>query len=283
MNNMQAQEAGTQADSIITSLSTPSQPEEAAEQVPTPAQDGNWEARFKGYKKSSDTTIHTLRQQVANLDSLQAKVDMLERQNEDLVAASPVAQNPMTDLFSEEEASAVDKYVDSKVGTMQGEVDRLKADAKTRQDREDTIKTQSTHMSIVESVKNSVSNYDEIDSNPDFISYMNEPDNFGNIRLNLLRTAKSAIPPDIDRIVRFYIEFNATLDKEPERVYTQQELLQNPASHPSPRLEVEQPTSGTVWDQATISQFYKDKAIGKIGPKQAKALELEMYAALGGG
>ena len=37
---------------------------------------------------------------------------------------------------------------------------------------------------------------------------------------------------------------------------------------------------GIQWDTATTSQFYKDRATGKIPPEEAEALEADLYRSL---
>ena len=69
--NSQAAQAGEKADALIKQLATPGEAIEAtdtsvevldqAQPVQPTAPENDWEKRFKGYRSSTDKTLHTLR------------------------------------------------------------------------------------------------------------------------------------------------------------------------------------------------------------------------------
>jgi len=293
IRNTQATAAGEQADEIIKQLANPgaaietekttvevldqAQPVEGQIDSGVTAPADNWENRYKGYKSSTDSTIHSLRQQVQQFDLMKDRLDGLESENNKLKEHIPQTPDEMMELFSKEELDGFNKLVDGKVGDLQGEVRRLQSEAELREQERAEEMNLAQHRDIVSAVARSVPEYAKVDVDPAFSKYMSEPDSFGNIRLELLKQAKALIPPDIGRIVQFYKDFVAM---QPKQGYTQQELLQTPQSTPASGVTTPQAT-GRIWTQALISQFYKDRATGKIGKEEATELEKEMYASLG--
>jgi len=295
MKNQQANEAGQHADDLIKNLANPSAPlvtdntevqvvdkakpieVEAPKVEPQPPSE-NWENRFKGFKASTDKTIHTLRQQVSQFDLMKGENETLKKQLEEAQAKTPSSPDEMLNLFSQEELDGFNKMVEGKVGGLQSEVDSLQTKLNHAQEVESEALQANAHQQVVDAVAAAVPNYREIDYDPEFAAFMNEPDTFGNIRKDLLIRAKHSNPPDISRIVQFYVEFgnNKPAQEEQQPSFTQQELLQTPSSTPSSGKEMPQGT-GIVWDTATISQFYKDKAVGKISPQRAAELEQDLY------
>lgn len=294
MQNRQAQEAGERADEIINKLSNPSQAidtdkatVEVLDQVtpvvttpePTPVDDGNWENRFKGIKASSDKTIHALRQQVSQFDLFKEENDRLKKDLADAKAKIPDTPNELLKHFSEEEVDGITKAVDGKVSGLQNEVERLQKELGSVKEEDAKAAASKAHRQIVDAVASAVPEYSKIDVNPKFNDYMNALDSFGNVRYDMLMRAKNSTPPDIGRIVQFYVDFAKTeieVQDEPRKQYTQQELLQNPNSSPSARAEAPQ-SLGIHWDLPTIQRFYKDKKIGKIPIEMAEKLEQDLY------
>lgn len=301
MSNQQANEAGTRADEIIKQLANPSDDivtDKATVKVidqatPAPAanpQNHNWEERFNKYKASSDSTIHALRKQAQQFDMLKAENESLKQTLTKVEDQLPKTPNGLTELFSDEEIDGVQKMVSGEVDELKATVEQLKAQQTRARDAELQAESQKVHVAIVNAVKQSVPEYESIDKDPGFSKWMQEPDEFGNIRYDLLVTAKATTPPDIGRIVQFYRDYSGVPRQQQEvqvaqpKVrtprYTQQELLQQPSSHTGASAP-QQEGLGIAWTTATASQFYKDKALGKINPEDAQLLEADLYRAMG--
>lgn len=296
MANKQAREAGNKADEIIKNLANPSgqlvtenttvdvldkaQTVEPTQNEPTQVQTENWEKRFKTYKASTDQTLHTLRQNASTFNLLEEQNNTLKKQLEETQAKIPETPNEMLDLFSEEEVNGLGKMFDGKVGVLTNKVVSLEEELEVFREKEKRDAKVSAHQHVVDLLKARIPEYTNIDRNPKFGEYMNSIDEFGNNRFDLLMRAKESTPPDINRIVQFYVEFanQATqVQEEPNKQFTQQELLQNPTSTSSNGGETPRGL-GINWTQALVSQLYKDKATGKISTKQFKELEEDMYA-----
>lgn len=297
MVNSQAQAAGQKADDIIKNLSNPAQAivteqttvevlDKAKPVIPTPPAEpvktddvGNWENRFKGLKASQDKTIHALRQQVNNFDLMTTENERLKKQLEDTQEQVPKTPDEMLKLFSQEEVDSVRGLVDGQVGGLKDEVSRLQGQLAKVKEAEDKADAVNAHQSVVDAVANAVPNYTEIDNNPEFGEWINDVDVYGNVRYEMFMKAKHSSPPDIGRLVQFYVDFanqSIPAQDEPRKQFTQQELSQNPTSQPSASPESPQGL-GIVWDLETINLFYKDKAIGKISPERAEELEKDLY------
>lgn len=298
MANEQAREAGKKADEIINNLANPSkqivtdsttvdvldtaQPVKPATTEPTQAQTEDWEKRFKTYKASTDETLHTLRKNASTFNLLEEQNNALKKQLEETQAKIPETPNELLELFSEEEVSGLGKMFDGKVGALSNKVVSLEEELQVFRDKEKKDAKESAHRHVVDLLKARIPEYAKIDGDPKFGDYMRSNDEFGNNRFDLLVRAKESTPPDVNRIVQFYVEFanQATkVQEEPTKQFTQQELLQNPAGNQSSNGGETPRGLGINWTQALISQLYKDKATGKLSTKQFKELEEDMYAA----
>ena len=313
MHNQQVTDQAKRADEIIESLKNLANPQEnlvtAASEVEVldkatdlrqpgeqpdgkpveatsaPVEQTDYETRFKRYKASTDITIRDLRQKVYALESMESENDQLKKQLENAQAQIPSTPNEMLEMFSTEEVSAFDKMVEGKVGGLKSEVDRLNKELdETRKGKQANDK-KNAHKNLVERVASVVPNYQEVNNSKEFSDYMNDLDEYGNLRLEMLIKAKEATPPDVGRIIQFFQDFadsNAVQEApaDERRTYTQQELLQNPTSTSSASPESPQGL-GIVWDTATTSQLYKDKATNKISNTQFLELEADMRRSKG--
>lgn len=314
MQNQQAMEQGKRADEMIESLKNLSNPQknivtdktevkvlDKAVQVPHPSQQpdqkpvedssapveqNDYETRFKRYKASTDITIRDLRIKVNELLNEVSETDQLKKQLEEALTQIPEVPNEMAAMFSTEEVDAMDKLVEGKVGGLKSEVARLNKELEEAREAKVTNDKTNAYKSLVEQVANAVPKYQEVNNSQAFKDYMNDIDEYGNIRMDMLVRAKKATPPDVGRIIQFFKDFaNSNVVQEApadeRHTYTQQELLQTPNSQSSEGQAAPQKL-GIVWDVATVSQFNKDKALGKIPPAKMKVLEADMMFALTG-
>ncbi|RLD03465.1 MAG: hypothetical protein DRI65_12840 [Chloroflexota bacterium] len=283
--NQQAASAGEEANAIIEQLANPGQAietETSTVEVLDQAQPvDDWEKRFKGYKASTDKTLHKLRQQSSQFDLMSNENNQLKKRLEETQAQIPKTPNEMLELFSEEEVAGMEKMFGGKVSGLQDEVSRLTEELNYTRNERVQNEALHEHQSVVEAVANAVPNYADIDVDPGFSTYMKGIDEFNNVRYDLLVKAKNETPPDIGRIVSFYVDYSNTKQAEAQQPqqYTQQELLQQPKGSHTGGV-VPQQNLGIQWNTATSSQFYKDKALGKYTPEQAEALELDLFRSM---
>lgn len=304
MTNTQAAQAGKEADAIIEQLANPGGKVETNTNIgavdvldqsqpvrqPNESKE-NWEKRFKNYKASTDKTIHSLRQKAQQFDLLQSQNAKMQQQIDQLSQSTQQPDPEVLKHFSEEEVESVKKMFEGQVGKLTSQVDYLKGQLTLQQQREADEQALRAHQHVVNAVKGSVPNYDLIDKDPRFKTFMQSPDDFGNIRFDLLLKAKNANPPDIAHIIDFYTEFagsqpdvqqahqqvRAEQRAQPKQ-FTQQELLQNPRGNPAGLTKRED--TGIRWDEPTIQAFYRDKALNKISPDEAAMLEQDMVNSL---
>ena len=285
MSNTQAKSAGEQANAIIEQLANPGnavETENATVEVLDQAQPvDDWKKRFTGLKSSQDKTIHSLRQKVSQFDLMESENNQLKKRLEETQAQIPTTPNEMLELFSEEEVAGMEKMFGGKVSGLQSEVERLTEELDYARKERAQNAAVSEHQSIVDVVAQSVPNYAEIDVDPGFAEYMKDLDEFNNVRYDLLVKAKNENPPDIGRIVSFYVDYSNIKQAEAQQPqqYTQQELLQQPRGSQSGGTVAPQ-SLGIQWNTATSSQFYKDKALGKYTPEEAESLEQDLFRSM---
>ncbi len=154
--NTQAASAGSKADEIISQLANPQAPIETNKatvnvldqaQPVQAAPEEDWKKRFSGYKASTDSTIHKLRQQAQQFNLTEAENVRLKKELADTKANVPTTPDEMLQLFSQEEVDGFTKMMDNRVGGLQGEVDRLQAEVNVnRQDKAQALPIENTQV-----------------------------------------------------------------------------------------------------------------------------------------
>ncbi len=262
-------------------------PEELPEQS-APVKRTNWKKRFTGYKASTDATIYEQRQEIENLKV--AHVEMLqkldglqtikrEEQGEDMFKGA--FTDDEVDTFGADGLDVVKKAarvaIDSQVKPLKEQL------ASQERNRLKTMRTEAdnqrkaTYNSFLNSLKSIVPNYVELNKYPQFLEWMQQPDEYSGLpKFSLFRKAEAS--RDVVRVADFFLEYK--------------KLTTNPIIPPSMEkyitplgskgnTVVPKQTDQTMLRQSDIDKFYNDLMKGRFAGKndQVNATEASIERA----
>jgi hypothetical protein len=257
---------------------TPQPPAEAQPQPPSE----DWEKRYKGYKASSDATIHGLRQEALSLRELvqqqDDKISQLESKLEETAQPqdSGLQFTPEErEVIGEDTIKALEKANLAAEAKLKPLKDKLKAseDAR-RKEKADQLKRdrQDAHTKFIASVKAAVPNFEKIDKNPSFKDWMSGADKAsGLLREQLFRKAQAA--GDVERVAGFFHQFEELFMKGRRT----EESRVAPESAPAGQTtRAPQDNQGQpVITQEFIDKFYNDARRGKYRGRLKEQQEIE--------
>jgi len=248
-----------------TSTTAPATPDEKKVE-----DDGLYEKRFKNFKASADKTIHEQRQELAKLNGLAEQNSLMSQQLNELQAEKPKFTKEALDTFSNEELQVFNNMLDERTSGLNSEVDTLRVKLATLENDKATESTNNEHLLMKNQVAAAVPNFEKIDVSVEFKEWLDGVDGYGKSRKDSLREAQAT--KNIASIVAYYNDFNQ--QQKPATV-DPRTLQQTPNSTSSDPQQT-QPTSGKVWGQAEIQEFYKDSGLGKFTPEQKQKIEQEI-------
>lgn len=201
----------------------------AADSVNT-HQEEDWEKRFKNLKRHHDTKVYELRRTIAHLTeknlSLEEEIDKLRQEMSELKAQSQedlksiIGENDeFLEIVGDDGAKSITKLVENATKPLIEEVNRLKQElrAEKKKSVEDMVAQQKRR--FLDALGSLVEDYEEINVDPKFIEYLNEPDPVsGRIRFELFKIAERA--GDAKRVAEFFLDFKKEHMK-PQEVLTQ--------------------------------------------------------------
>jgi len=152
----------------------------------------------------------------------------------------------------------------NQVRTLQTQLDQQSKQSINKQIKDD-------NSSFREVIANAVEDFETVDTNPEFETWLKGLDAYGVPRMDSFRAARSA--KDIGRIVSFYNDFKQI--QTPPTV-DPRELNQQPDSTSTSTATNTQPKFSRAWDMVAIQEFYRDSALGKYTPAEAVKLEQEI-------
>lgn len=265
-------------------------PVAAEPQAPQRKQDQDWEHRFKTYKAATDRTIYEQRQLNAEL---QAKVEQLTAQLAQMseqVAQGQSAGAPalpdevrerLTESFDEEDVEAVHRLIQHETEratvAMQQRIAQLEAMLERREQVAMEQESQAVKESFAERLDTAEPRWREIDSDPAFIAFLEEPDplSLGRRRSELFREGYRN--GDVAAVARHYRDF-----------------LESKGAGQDPRLAATVPRSqGTapvgeapevkIWRKGEFNALVQDKLRGRLSEAEFKAREQEFFQAMAEG
>lgn len=241
----------------------------------------DWKKRYKTTKTKLDSTIHSLRVEVASLGS---RLVTLSEENEELRTSLLDAKNKIADKPIQERFTAEQREVlgDEALQVMQ-EMTRKSVEeataplqaslAKEAEKQRNQIKlraeeaAQNATSTFKELLSEQVEDLEAIDTDPKFLEWLNEGDSRGVIRMDLFKRAQAG--SDVERVAQFFNEFASKKKVRTEQI----ERQITPAGGGSSTTE--STTSKQKWTVASIDKFYDDVIAGKYKGKQKLQAQLE--------
>ena len=261
---------------------TPDEPKEYRSEQ-SDSDEATYEKRFKNYKASTDVKLHELRKETERLKQAEAEnqklkqyLSQLEQQKS---TEAPKFSKEALNSFSEEELTIFNNLLEDKLEKRTDQLVRkvsyLESKLSEQEQKEALVNKQREHLTLKQQVANAVPDFQKIDTSPQFKKWLDGLDAYGTLRMDALRKAQAN--KDVARIISFYNDFKQI--QEPIKV-DPRELQQTPSSTNSGRAT--NPRSSKVWDQASIQQFYKDSALGKIPKEKYNEVEQDIRRYLSG-
>ena len=145
--------------------------------------------------------------------------------------------------------------------------------------------TQTAHNSYLDRVAGQLSkvgqDLQQLNRDPKLLDWLKQPDGMsGQTRHDSLRKAQAA--QDVDLTIKI---FRAFLGDSPTHQQAKQHMpnVQPPQHNTGSDISPQQGQQGRMWSRSDISQFYRDKTLGKYGGeegrKRAAAIEADIFAA----
>jgi len=203
--------------------------EPPVEESSEPGED--WEKRFKGYKASTDRTIHELRQMLAEREGDRAtllhEVEQLQRQVKDLVKSSPQGGIPAgvldpedVEILGVENARRIARVAQAAADKVRAEYEEKYGMLTRKQHQREKAEAEAQAKKATEDywgrVKELVPDAADIDRNPKFSEFLNEVEPLsGKTWRDLGQAAKAAW--DVGRMAEIYKAYKGTGEQKPDR------------------------------------------------------------------
>ena len=302
-----AQAQVDKAHEMINALDNPdkttTEPDKSVEQpVVNESNDTNdakyWKYRFTQYKKSTDVTIHTLRQENATLkasvETLENKVKKMEPiVAEHMETQQKSAKSNLVEELGDDTTKALDEYVSRIIEPLKEENQNLKNKLKTMEDVTlDTAATQ-TKAYMIDKVRQAVGPalFDSVDNDPKFLEYLDQVDALsGQTFRELIQSAVAT--NNLSYVANVYAEFGRAMQNRQTQPNPFLDALNNSPQPDTQMLETRvipttsaQPSVNTtendkkIWNKNEVRQFYIDKVNGLIDPETADKISKSIESA----
>lgn len=267
---------------------TTQEPKAKPEAKPNQQQRVSWKKRYATYKASTDSTIYGLRQELASVKSELAdkydEIDELSKEISELKKNVSAGKDPFEGVISPEDREiigdeAVDvikKIIDSKpedprVTEMQKEIERYRKEKTESLRREQEKLKRESQSQFKDKLLAKVKNFETVDSDPEFHSYLQEIDEDSGVPRGKLFAAAVA-SRDVKGTARFYLDFESLKPK------TREEILSSKVSPKGSNHSVVDDSGSKNKKTYKISEYEKfmtDLTKGKYRGREKEAKQIE--------
>lgn len=262
-----------------------------APEVRQPDPEEKWEARYK--------TLQGMHNK--NMEDMKSRVRAVEQQNEHLAAqlaaqknapVSPADPDPKyAEVFGQDLVEMVQRVAEKMFGTAAKQMDDRMSAIEQKLTGTTKAVAQTAEEMFLNRLKEQVPDYVEVNSNPDFLSWLAESDDvYGVPRQDALTRAAEAL--DAERVAKVFKAFKALgapapqLSGEPvapvRNVQSELERQVAPSTVASNPVPTAQPVRFRVAD---VTAFYENVRLGKYRGRdqEAAAIEAQINLALAEG
>ena len=238
----------------------------------------NWKKRYIGYKTSTDSTIHNLRQDVVALNDtnlgLTRRVGELSKEMAELKNANT---DSFKDLFTEEERDIVGDQtitsvqkatraaVDAAMAPLQAELAQVQNARIAEQSRLNEQERSNLKGEFLTKLGAVVPGYQELDTDPQFIKWMDEIDPMSGMTKKSI-FLQSRDLGDVGRVAGFFNEYKAIRDGRGSEIL---EDSITPSKSSATVQTKEQPKKSNKILESVAMQFYDDCARGLYKGREA--------------
>lgn len=261
-------------ESKETTVSSPSdQPE------PQKPQRINWKKRFTNFKASADASIYEQRQEIANLKN---NVATLMGELGDLREAKREVQGDMFEgAFSQEDEDtfgadgmavvkkAAQVAIESQVKPLKEQLRKQEVARIDDAKRAANTERQTAYNGFLGSLSNLVPDYAAINTDPKFMDWMKQPDQFSGLpKSKLFVQAEQA--RDVARVADFFIEYKNERDAkvQPNKPKDLERHVTPMGGGGAPSSSANQKEQVGYYRQSDIDKFYRDVMKGRYKGNQ---------------
>lgn len=241
----------------------------------------SWKKRFVNYKASSDATITGLRQErLYDRERIAELEDQIREFATKLAATSQ--KDPYDGLFTQEEIDLIGEdtlramqkanqaALDAKVKPLQEQLDKEAQHRRKLEEQERKREEQALGQQFLTKLGKLVPDYQTIDTDPKFLKWMTEQDEYSGYPRELIFKRAHA-NGDVRRVAEFFQEFKETtkpVNKLEDKVTPNSSRASTP---PKQRQQTNKPKI----TQRFILNFYDDVSRGKYRKRQKEQLAIE--------
>jgi hypothetical protein len=185
----------------------------------TPDSQVDWEKRFKNFKASSDATVHGLRKEVLALrEELQRSSDAYTELNKRMNELTSKAPADINAMFSEEEREIIGeetliamqkaqaKTLEAQLKPLQEQLEKEREYRRKMEEKALEQERAGLQQTFIQKLATLCPEYAELDTNPKFHAWMDEPDvASGYPRIQIFKRAQAA--GDVGRVAEFFLQF----------------------------------------------------------------------------
>lgn len=208
--------------------------DESTQSKPTKKPRVSWKKRFASYKATTDSTIYSLRQELASTKSELAdaydSVDEMKKELASIKRQLTSSKDPYEGLVSDEDKEllgeeainvikklASKKEEDPRIAQLQEELEELRKEKKKALKREQENFQVESQNKLKTGLLKLVPNFERIDMDPDFHKYLQGVDEDSGIPRSKL-FASAVTSRDVKGTARFYLDFNSLKPKTREEI-----------------------------------------------------------------
>lgn len=249
----------------------PPVPPQLQNDSPTPpasGQDDEWEHRFKVLQGKYNAEIPRLagenKDLKAKLTELEASLESLKNKPEPLVKPEEIEE------YGEGLIDVARRIAREELASKDAEINSLKA----KIDSLSNVTTQKVEADFFTSLTSMVPNWEQINQDPKFLSWLDEVDELtGESRQTLLSRAEQS--RDAARTAKFFNAFKKTSSTWAATSANALDQQVAPPTNKAPNA----PPAKKVWTRAEVSDFYARMRRGEVSDADAVAIEADIHAA----
>lgn len=252
---------------------TPQEPVGSQEPPPAPPENveqDSWENRYKILSGKYNAEVPRLASENRDLKS---QLRLLEDRMKKLESGAPAERYVKPEEVEEYGENLVDlirRAAREEVAAKQSEIEALKA----KVDGFEGKVTANVEVDFYSRLSDKVSDWRVINDDPRFHTWLNDFDDYGNRRQDMLSMAESE--KNADKVAKFFDAFKKSITSQAAAANTN--LEQQVA--PDVNRAVAPPQGKRLWTRAEITEFYNQMRRGAIKASDAVALEADIQAAI---
>lgn len=229
-----------------------------------------WKSRYSRYKTKTDATIFELRKENSNLisqiQSLNKQVDEMRVSTEDATPFIDRFSEVDKEVLGEDALNSLEEATNAAVEPLKRQLEEERVWRTSQLELQRLKSKQEANTHFLTALANVVPDYEEVDTNPAFAEFMNQPDpSSGITRIKLFKQAEQS--GDVSRVANFMNDFKQATKPV--------DNLKDKVSPVSTSTASPTPSQGDRISMADVNKFYDDVLKGKYRANEKARLEMD--------